>query len=184
MEQKELIRLLERIRNGADEAFSVLADAFGGMTERLVSDFSVGLCSADRSELAQEARLALYRAACTYRRTESVTFGLYARVCVRNALISFSRRRATPKGITLCSVDALLLSEEREPVEPLVEAERLEELMEEMGRVLSAYEAQVFVLLVDGQSNAAIAETLGKSEKSVANTVFRIKSKLREALGS
>ena len=183
MEQKELIELLERIRSGNDEAFSRLCDGFCGMTEGLVSKFSAGFCAADRSELLQEARLALYRAACSYRRTENVTFGLYARVCVRNALVSFARQQKAQKGLPLGNMDELLLSEEREPVEPLVEAERLAELTERMGRVLSAYEMQVFSLLVDGQTNAEIAKALGKGEKSVANTVFRIKTKLRTALG-
>ena len=183
MEQEVLIELLERVWRGEDEAFSRLCDGFCGMTEGLVSRFSAGVCEADRSELLQEARLALYRAARSYRRTEGVTFGLYARVCVRNALVSFIRKQKAHKGLPLDNMDELLLSEEREPVEPLMEAERLAELMQKVERVLSAYEMQVFSLLVDGSTNAEIARSLGKGEKSVANTVFRIKTKLRAALG-
>lgn len=183
MEQKELLSLLARVRNGEDEAFSALADRFCGMTEGLVRTFSSGLCEADGGELAQEARLALYRAACTYKSSESVTFGLYARICVRNALISFLRRRALPSGVSLCNIDALLLPDVREPVGALVEAERLSELTERIKAALSPYEHRVFEMLVTGEKTARIAEILGKSEKSVSNAIFRIQTKLRGTLG-
>lgn len=182
MEQKELLSVLMRIRDGEDEAFALLASRFLGMTEGLVRAFSTGLCEADVPELSQEARLALYRAACTYRPSESVTFGLYARICVRNALISFLRRRAVPEGVTLCSLDALLLSDEREPVGSLLEEEQLSELTARIVALLSPYEQSVFALLVEGDGNGEIAEKLGKSEKSVANAVFRIQAKLRAQL--
>lgn len=182
MNKEEQLPLLLRIREGDDEAFSLLAQQFSAMTDGVVRAFSDGFCEADQRELTQEARLALYRAARTYRESPVVTFGLYARICVRNALISF-RRRATPAGITLCSIDTLLLPDEREPVGTLMEAERLAELMTEIGKLLSPYEARVFAHLIEGEKNAAIAKSLGKSEKSVANAVFRIQSKLRSLLG-
>ena len=183
MEQKDLLSLLSRIQGGDSDAFALLSEQFDGMMQGQVRAFSLGRCAADAAELLQEARIALYRAANTYRNTEHVTFGLYARICVRNALVSFCRRRALPSGVTICDIDELLLPDEREPVGTLVEAERLAELTEMMGRVLSPYEKQVFARLVDGDATSAIAEALGKSEKSVSNAVFRIQSKLREALG-
>ena len=182
MEQKELLALLLRIRDGEDEAFALLASKFDGMTAGLVRAFSAGLCEADGRELSQEARLALYRAACTYKPSTDVTFGLYARVCVRNALISFLRRRTVPDGVSFCDLDALLLLDEREPLGSLVEEEQLAELTARIGTVLSSYEQSVFLLLVEGEKNGKIAEILGKSEKSVANAVFRIQAKLRALL--
>ena len=183
MEQNELVALLSRVRGGESDAFALLSTRFEGMLQKQVLSFSDGCCDADVEELLQEARLALYRAACTYRDAESVTFGLYARICVRNALISFLRSRALPSGVSICDYDALLLADENEPLGLLVEEERLAELMAMLGRVLSAYEMQVLVRLIDGEKPACIAEAVGKSEKSVSNAVFRIQTKLREALG-
>ena len=184
MEREELMPLLLRVRKGDDEAFSLLAQYYVGMTEGLVRAFTDAAHEADGGELAQEARLALYRAACNYENSPAVTFGLYARICVRNALISYRRRRAIPAGVSLCSIDSLLLPDEREPVGSLVEAERLAELTEAIGKILSAYEMRVLALLIEGEKNAKIARMVGKSEKSVANAVFRIQSKLRKMLGS
>ena len=58
------------------------------------------------------------------------------------------------------------------------------ELTEAIGKILSAYEMRVLALLIEGEKNAKIARAVGKSEKSVANAVFRIQSKLRKMLGS
>ena len=182
MEQKELLSLLQAVRGGEDDAFSLLASRFGGMTEGLVRAFSIGLCEADGRELSQEARLALYRAARTYKPSSAVTFGLYARICVRNALISFLRRRTVPDGVSLCSLDALLLPDEHEPLGALVEEEQLAGLTARIVAALSPYEESVFLLLVEGEKTERIAEILGKSEKSVANAVFRIQAKLRTLL--
>ena len=182
MEQKELLPLLSRVRDGESDAFSLLCASFEGMMQKAVRAFSSGGCDADVSELSHEARLALYRAACTYREDGGVTFGLYARVCVRNALISFLRSRALPDGVSLCEYDGTP-ADESDPIGPLLAEERLAELMNMMGRVLSAYEMQVLVRLIDGEKVAMIAEELGKSEKSVSNAVFRIQSKLRTQLG-
>ena len=183
MEQKELMSLLARVRMGEDEAFSLLASRFAGMTEGLVRSFSRGLCEADGRELSQEAQVALYRAAHAYKASDAVTFGLYARVCVRNALISYLRRRKLPDGVSLCSFDPLLPLEEREPVAPLLEAEQLAALVAGAMRALSPYEQSVFTLLVEGEEIPSIAERLGKSEKSVKNAVFRVQTKLRALLG-
>ena len=183
MEQKELMSLLARVRMGEDEAFSLLASRFAGMTEGLVRSFSRGLCEADGSELSQEAQVALYRAAHAYKESEAVTFGLYARVCVRNALISYLRRRKLPEGVSLCSLDPLLPLEGGEPVLPLLEAEQLALLVAQAMKKLSQYEQSVFTLLLEGDSPSCIAKTLGKSEKSVQNAVFRVQTKLRALLG-
>ena len=183
MEQMELVSLLARVRMGEDEAFSLLASRFSGMTEGLVRSFSRGLCEADGCELAQEAQVALYRAAHAYKESEAVTFGLYARVCVRNALISYLRRRKLPDGVSLCSLDPLLPLEEREPVAPLLEAEQLAALVANAMRELSEYEQGVFASLVEGEECSDIAVRLGKSEKSVKNAIFRVQTKLRVLLG-
>ena len=183
MEQKELFSLLARVRAGEDGAFSTLSEHFCGLTQGLVRRFKGDLCEADTNELLQEAHLALYRAACTYQENKDVTFGLYARVCVRNALVSFLRtRREAPKGVSFCDIDTILLSDEREPVGSLMEEERLVQITAVIAKVLSPYEHRVFEGLLAGEEIAEIAEKLGKSEKSVSNAVFRMQVKLRGAL--
>ena len=182
MEQNELFSLLLRIRGGEDEAFSLLTDTYRGLLEGLVRSFSEGLCAADSEELSQEARLALYRAACSYDLSMPVTFGLYARVCVRNALVSFFRRASCHGKTAEDAIDELCLPGDDDPVQAVLAAERLAELMTESKRVLSPYEHLVFTLLLEEKTTAAIAAATGKSEKSVANAIFRVKEKLRSVI--
>ena len=87
-----------------------------------------------------------------------------------------------PEGVSFCDLDELLPSDEQGPLDSLVEAERLAELTAKIAASLSPYEQSVFVLMVEGEEDGKIAEVLGKSEKSVANAVFRIRSKLRALL--
>jgi len=48
--------------------------------------------------------------------------------------------------------------------------------------VLSAYEAKVFDLYIKGFTTSGIAQSLGKTEKSVSNALARMTSKLRVIL--
>ena len=113
----------------------------------------------------------------------NVTFGLYARVCVRNALISRYRK----KKAVLCSlegsIDDLLDACGEEPYEAISAAESLAETYAKITAVLSPYERQVFDLYLDGQSAASIGARLGKAEKSVYNAISRTLAKLRAEFG-
>ena len=182
MEQKNLLLLLSRVRRGDGDAFSLLCAEFEGMLQKAVHVYSARRCDADASELMHEARLALYRAACTYRDGEQVTFGLYARVCVRNALISFWRKRALPDDVSLCPYKEPEHGEEEDPVSLLLAQERVTELMHMMERALSEDEMQVFVRLIDGERTAEIAKALGKTVRSVSNTIYRVRCKARKVL--
>ncbi|MBQ9735515.1 MAG: sigma-70 family RNA polymerase sigma factor [Clostridia bacterium] len=181
MEQTKVQELLGRVRAGEDEAFCALADAFHPMMESLVCRSSVP--SLDEEEQRQEARLALYHAACTYKPDHGVTFGLYARVCVRNAIVSYLRRHhAQAQSLSPKTLDELLIVDDTDPIGTLIEAEALARLQKKIDGVLSPYERSVFEHYVLGERPAAIAARLGKSEKSVSNAIFRMQSKLRCAL--
>jgi RNA polymerase sporulation-specific sigma factor len=176
--------LLESARLGSDDAFAALCERYTPMLSKLVDRFSLDLCEADVSELKQEARIAFFRAVGSYAlENGAVTFGLYARVCVRNALVSHYRARK--RQIPVCSFDELdevLLSNSEEPSEPLIAAEAAEGIYRKIGAVLSPYERSVFDMYIEGESIRSMAKKLKKSEKSVSNAVYRILSKLRAAL--
>ena len=94
-------RLTELLRRGEESAFNALADRYKPMTENAVKRFAPSFSEMDgesvwgEDDLRQCAALALYRAAMTYDpqiRGKDVRFGLYAKICVNNALISELRR--------------------------------------------------------------------------------------------
>ncbi len=82
---------------GKTDAFSLLYDRYRPLIEASVVRFSnrfQGELSEEYSELEEEAVIALYRAAVSYEPGRHSTFGLYARVCIRNRLISCIRKHA------------------------------------------------------------------------------------------
>ncbi len=185
-EKRETEVLLAEVREGSDSAFSSLCDRYGRLLSAAVGRFSTGLCEADVAELEQEAKIAFYCAARDYRLSGEVTFGLYARVCVRNALVSWHRKRN--REVALCSledhIDSLLGSSAEEPDAAFFAAESLREMYRRIASILSPYERQVFDLHLEGRSAAQIGEQLGKTEKSVYNATARTLAKLRAEFGS
>lgn len=185
-ENRETEVLLAEVREGSDSAFSSLCDRYGRLLDAAVGRFATGLCEADVAELEQEAKIAFFRAAQDYRLSAEVTFGLYARVCVRNALVSWYRKR--DRKVVLCSwedhIDSLLGGFAEEPYAALSAAESLREMYRRIAAVLSPYERQVFDLHLEGQSAAEIGARLGKTEKSVYNATARTLAKLRAEFGS
>ena len=185
----EIVELIARVRRGDGDAFAVLATEY----EPLISSLSYTFCSQkDSFELdncLQEGRVALLRAARTYNTEQSaVTFGLYAKICVRHALISLARKNKDK--IELYSLDAIsdtddtygALAARADVADILIENERAENIYHIIKELLSDYELSVFNLFIEGNTVAQIAKALNKSEKSVANTVNRFKVKLREFL--
>ena len=177
--RKEIEALLAMVRNGDEDAFSALCDRFSPMLDALLSQFSCGI--AYEAEQAQEARIALYRAALTYASADgAVTFGLYARICVRNALISFLR--AHHKAADACSLDELgagFWRDDNSPLDALITAEAAADIYRRAKTVLSSFERRVFELYMEEQSVERMARELGKSEKSVRNAIQRVRAKLR-----
>ena len=104
--------LTERVREGDESAYGILADRYRPMTESAVRRFELSFAELGDSsvwgedDLRQCAALALYRAAMTYDpggEGRKVRFGLYAKICVNNALLTDLLLR--PSARAICSTD-------------------------------------------------------------------------------
>lgn len=176
--------VIKRIKDGDDVAFAELKECYDPLIVSMASSFAETVSKSDTSrafeDLSQEATLALYRAAVRFEKDErgngKVSFGLYAKVCIRNALISVLRRMN--KKITDERRIADNTEDEREKQFPrLPDAINVRDIAE--GDILSDYEKKIFLMYVQGMKIRDIAAAVGKSSKSVSNAVFRIKTKLR-----
>ena len=185
LSQDELMALLSRIREGEDEAFEALCELYAPLLRNMVARFSAHSCEADNAELSQEARYALYKASVTYSSKDgAVTFGLYARICVYHKLIDYKKKNGAEAGV--CSIDELadvFVEQDADPSASMISAERVAEIYRKAASVLSSFERQIFDLcLVEEFSIAKTASVLGKSEVSVRNALFRVRTKLKAAL--
>lgn len=159
-----------KAQKGDSEAISQLLSDYRPMLLRAVSASAPGLSDAGytREDLMQEASVALSAAIGTYDGGKGVTFGAYARRCVRNRLISVARSAKRMRR-----TDVPVPEKKEEPLLPAASLEAVE-------RSLTAYERSVFRLLCTGYKPAEIAARLERPVKSVYNAVCRIKAKAKE----
>ncbi|MBO7150216.1 MAG: hypothetical protein J6V82_00540 [Clostridia bacterium] len=186
--EKDTDFLLSSLRGGDDDAFSELDAMFEPLQKACVQKMADRVVNASKEEMLQEARYALYRAALSYSGEQSsVSFGLYAKICINRALISrFLRKKTLPT----CSLDLLSQEADFEVKEGLYEADALSALIEEesaqallarMQKILSPFEMQVCSMKAESICAKEIALRLGRTQKSVENALARASLKLKKA---
>lgn len=189
--KRDVKELLLRIRQGSETEFTALAEQYAPLLDSMAGKYAAALGEDEKESIfpdfRQEAGLALYRASLTYDLEQTdVSFGLYAKVCVRNALVS-SLRSMKKERRTNGKAFARKLHEgktavSRDPLSRMISREETEILRGRMEAVLSRYEKRVFALYIAGKSIGEIAREEGKPVKSVNNAVYRIRTKLKGLL--
>ncbi len=181
-EQQEVCRLIRAVQRGEPTAFDGLMACYAPLLKRMIGSFSktTVLCEAEKEDLKQEAAIALYKAALGFDLGQTkVTFGLYAKICIRNRLVSAIRHRERKKrkekadSLKEVSVSSEVGSSEGE----------VGSLLAEAGELLSHKEQTVLQLYSSGLSYKEISKELGCTLKSVDNALSRAKRKLKECRG-
>lgn len=180
---QETSELLSLIRQGEQAAFARLLSLYGPLVDAEVARHGVGLGHEDGEDLRQIALLALYRAALGFDLSQSeVEFGLYAKICISNALVSELRvlkRRRVELPLTETPEVALVDN----PAAHLLEQEALAAAHARIRASLSPFELRVWTLYVAGYRSGEIARQLKKDTHSIENAVYRIRQKLRQKFG-
>ena len=174
----ETIGLIIKAKEGSESAFSKLLTIYSPLLHSVSKKYS-SMCDCQQSEdFFQEAQIALYNAVISYDTSISgITFGAYAKTCIRNRLVSLVRRIKSKKR----TKNELEVScEAPSPQDAVVWRELGEKLLALAETTLSAYEKMVLALYIKGHKAGEISKQLGKSEKSVNNAIFRIRSKLKK----
>lgn len=174
--EKTLYDKLLAVKNGNDPAFASLCEDYEALVESMTQSFCENCPDMDKDDTRQDARMALYRAAMKFDLDQDgVTFGLYAKICIRNKLISVRRKYTTQSK----------LKSKRKSEELGVAAEVTQtiskrvSLPQEAMAILSPFERKVFDLYAQKCSYSEIARILSRDEKSIDNAIYRIKRKLR-----
>lgn len=175
---------LDAVKNGDKKAFDGLYERFSPLIKKETAD-AVARSEELREhyeELLQESLIALYDAAMSFAEGKSVTFGLYAKICIHNRIVSYVRKiKAQKRRAEKAASVAEGQQKKSEAPEVLLELlERNGELKKFLSENLSGYEKKVLSLYLGKKSYAQIAKALGKEEKSVDNALFRVKSKIKK----
>ncbi len=173
--------LILAVKNGDRLAFEQLLESYAPLIESecvsVLSKFPD--FSGEAEEIKQESRLALYDAAMSYKEGE-VTFGLYAKICIHNRLISYLRKLRTARKRQAKIASRPQANTGREQgMRGVFYSDDTDSLQKLFDKLTSPYEKKAFLMYLDNMSYGDIATTLGKSVKSVANAIARAKAKIK-----
>jgi len=185
--REEIRSLAEGVRAGDGAAFEKLLKIYEPMIGAAVNRFSDG--DHETEDLRQEALTGFFRAVMSFDFEKiGIEFGLYAKICVSNAL-STAVRNAQRSGRGQPSIDyeeyfkySAADAASSDPAFRLIERESEESLRELIERNLSDFEKRVWENYLEGKSARGIAEKLGKTERSIDNALYRIRKKLRSLI--
>ncbi len=179
--------LIDRARAGDQAAFEALLDQYAPLIESLTGQFAgQGSTAEDREDLRQEALVSFYKAMMRFDVEQAtVQFGLYAKECIRNGLISYLRRLKKHEHVVLLDDGELLektSAASDDPAQTLADEEAYLALSRRIREVLSRYENRIWWLYLSGHTAKQIASMLQTDEKSVSNAIYRIRRKLRAVI--
>ena len=185
-DKQKVRELIVDFRAGDQKAFGALLDIYSPLIEASVAKYSgIYESSADVDDLRQEATVVFYNSVMTYELDQNeVEFGLYAKICITNALISQLRahkKRESERPSDSLS-DDFLTGDSEDPLGKILEQESIKTLYSVIRKNLSEFEYRVWQLYMSGRSAKEIGGIVGKDEKSVSNAIYRIRAKLRQTL--
>ncbi|MBR4122900.1 MAG: sigma-70 family RNA polymerase sigma factor [Clostridia bacterium] len=166
------------IKNGNYEMLQIIIDRYYPTIYSYIKKY----CSSDYAEDAfQEATLALYSAVKDYD-SKKARFSTFATLCIKRALISVLKNRQRKKDIPqelLLSIEDINLIDSNSPEKIFFDREDYKNLTDTIRLELSSLEYDVLQLYLSGERYSDIALKLGISEKSVDNSLARIRKKLK-----
>ena len=175
----DILTVVERARSGDDSAFEVLLNKYNSLLISMARKYS-DMCntpSRQYDDFLQEAKMAFYNSVLTFNEDSGITFGAYAKICVRNKLVSCVRVLNSKKRQKRSDSKEDYGSEN--PQDALIVRELEKQLFSHAQDYLSAYEKKVFACYIAGERAKEISLKMSKSEKSVNNAIYRIKAKLK-----
>lgn len=189
---EELILL---IRDGDETAQYYLMTKYKDLVRfKARSYFMIG---ADREDIIQEGMIGLYKAVRDYDVEKNVSFFNFARLCVTRQIITAVKTATRKKHIPLNSSVSLNQNIDdddntyisiipslftQNPEELLIDRENKSFIETSIEESLSVMECRVLQLFLQGKSYSEIAKIINRDEKSIDNSLQRVRRKLDKIL--
>ncbi len=178
---QQILLLVRAVKNNDTASFVELVGIFSRTVSSLALSYRLPLSEYD--DLCQEGRIALYKAAMSFDENKEASFSTYAGVCMTNAMTNFvNKYNSSVSGIVKDdgSSDAPIDMASSDNTENTAFSRQFRELLSTRGFAgLSETERKTVFLKVCGYKTSEISQKTGKSPKSVDNTLFRARRKLR-----
>lgn len=186
-------QLVQMAQEGSETAAEILIEKYRNLVKSKSKLYYI--VGADSEDVAQEGMIGLFKAIRSYDQKKDASFKTYAEMCINhqilsaikkanrlkhqplNQFVSFSKEvEEGDKNATLG--DILQASHASEPEELMLLKEVVQFLKAYDSGLFSDFEWKVWTEKLKGKSYLEIAESLGKSSKSIDNALQRIKKKL------
>lgn len=134
-----------------------------------------------REDAVQEATIALYNAVKDYD-AQKAAFSTFATLCIKRSVLTVLKAHRRQKDIPdelISSIDGLELVDINSPEKIFFDNEDYKSLKDTIKVELSPLEYNVLQLFLGGENYSAIAKKLDISEKSVDNSLTRVRKKLK-----
>ncbi|MCR5580728.1 MAG: sigma-70 family RNA polymerase sigma factor [Pseudobutyrivibrio sp.] len=179
--------LIKKYQDGDQAILNFICEKYKPLVLKISKKYF--LVGGENEDLIQEGMIGLFSAIGDYDCESEVTFFHFAQMCINRQMIkaieASNRKKHSPLNayVSLYDDEGEELEEPAfaadDPAELIIEAEENLDLIDRLKQALSPMEKQVFDLYMQDFDYKEIAVKLGKSEKSIDNTLTRIKSKAK-----
>lgn len=176
----ELVKLILSARNGNEYSFALLCEKYKMLINSLSKKYS-NMCADEQVELEdflQESKIAFDKAISTYDINSNITFGSYAKVCIRNGLVSLLRKCRSKKSRKEEFNEEEIGDETA--LDSIAKRELRQQLLQHAEGLLSPLEKKIFMMLCAEMSIKEISKSINKSIRSVNNAIYRARRKLKK----
>ena len=182
--------LLFMIRENDEVAEEVLLNKYYYLIRLIINKYRriAYIIGIDNKDLMQEALIAFYSAINSYNDLYNTSFNTYLSVCIENKLNNFIRLSNTYKERMINNAISLdddikeinyLIDKRSDPLLKIREREDYNTLINNIKKSLTKRSIKILDMYIKGMDYNDIAKELNLSYKNVANTLFRIREKLK-----
>ena len=168
-------------KTGDEAALSELFKKYEPLRKSFLNRYY--LQGAEKEDLEQEVSLGFYYAILSYQADGGAAFLTFAATCIRRRVFSELQKDGAQKNRAFRSCEELTEEQPSPFLDPLSVMER-DETAAGIEKTLTSGELAVYRLFIKGFRPQEIAAEIGKSVRSVENTVARIRKKTKEYLAS
>ena len=187
--------LASKANLGDEKAENEILERYKGLVVKIARSYFI--LGGEMEDIVQEGMIGLYKALKGYDKKKNASFKTFAIMCIKHQIQSAIKVANAKKNSPLSnSVSLQSFSENSDdedflpvslifqisPDEKVINKENYQNLLENIKKMLSDKEFQVLKYYLKGYTYKEISNILETSEKSIDNSLSRIKSKLKKLI--
>ena len=187
--------LASKANLGDEKAENEILERYKGLVVKIARSYFI--LGGEMEDIVQEGMIGLFKAIKGYDKKKNASFKTFATMCIKHQIQSAIKVANAKKNSPLSnSVSLQSFSENSDdedflpvslifqisPDEKVINKENYQNLLENIKKMLSDKEFQVLKYYLKGYTYKEISNILETSEKSIDNSLSRIKSKLKKLI--